>query len=265
MTSVSDGRRGYDRSEQPDHESARSGTPDRADSRIEELVRRLSSGEDLDRRTRGRLLARLARAMGSSARRAGVAGVARGQWLADLLMRIAPHLGVRDLETLSEHYGGLRGEELADALVRTATRTTTGVGVAGGGLATVEYGVPSALLYTPAQIAGETLAVAAVEVKLIAELHEVHGVEVPGNGRQRAAAFLQSWARRRGIDPRSPSSLPRALGPAARNALQRRLAIRLSRNVTTLGPLFTGAVAGGLLNREATRELAASVREDLRG
>lgn len=233
-------------------------------TRIAEVVRRLSADEDMDRRTRTRLLARLAGAIGASARRAGVASVTGGQWLADLLMHTAPRLPVRDVETLRQHHHGLDGDALAASLAETATRATTGVGAAGGAIAAVEYTAPSTLLYAPAQIAAETLAVAAIEVKLIAELHEVYGVEVPGTGSQRAITFVHAWARRRGFDPREPSSLPRALGPAARNELRRRLMLRAGRNVSTLGPVFTGAVAGGVLNRQATRQLAKAVRDDLR-
>ncbi|GAB3901918.1 hypothetical protein GCM10027612_66150 [Microbispora bryophytorum subsp. camponoti] len=38
----------------------------------------------------------------------------------------------------------------------------------------------------------------------------------------------------------------------------------LGRHLTTLGPFLTGAVAGGALNRAATRKLAVAVRADLR-
>lgn len=235
-----------------------------ANARVAEVVRRLSVDERMDRRTRTRLLGRLAGTIGASARRAGVAGVTGGQWLADLLLQTAQHLPVRDLETLRGHHNDLEGDGLADSLVEVAMRATTGVGAAGGALAAVEYTAPTTLLYAPAQIAAETLAVAAIEVKLIAELHEVYGVAVPGSGTQRAVTFVHAWARRRGFDPTRPGSLPRALGPAARNELRRRLMLRMSRNVTTLGPMFTGAVAGGVLNRQATRKLADHVRADLR-
>lgn len=235
-----------------------------AGSNVAEVVRRLSSDDDMDRRTRGRLLGRLAGSLGAHARKAGVASVAGGQWLADLLVQTAPSLSVRNLDTLREHHHGREGDVLADSLVDAATRATTGVGAAGGALAAVEYTAPATMLYAPAQIAAETLAIAAIEVKLIAELHEVYGVEVPGTGTQRGITFVHAWARRRGFDPSNPASLPRAIGPAARDQLRRRLMVRMSRNVSTLGPLFTGAVAGGVLNRQATRKLADTVRADLR-
>lgn len=246
------------------HPEESSDRDSRAHARVAEVVSRLSADEEMDRRTRSRLLRRLAGAIGASARRAGIASVTGGQWLADLLVQTAFRMPVRDRETLREHHHGLAGEALADSLVETASRATTGVGAAGGALAAAQYTAPTTLLYAPAQIAAETLAVAAIEVKLIAELHEVYGVRVPGAGTQRAVTFVHAWARRRGFDPSNPGSLPRALGPAARNELRRRLMLRMTRNVSTLGPLFTGAVAGGVLNRQATRKLADTVRADLR-
>jgi hypothetical protein len=73
---------------------------DRLGHEMAELVGRLSE-EDMDRETRGRLLGRIVRLTAASARRAGAAGVGRGRWLTDTVMEIAPHVPVRDLETLS--------------------------------------------------------------------------------------------------------------------------------------------------------------------
>ncbi|MFD0886818.1 hypothetical protein ACFQ08_19900, partial [Streptosporangium algeriense] len=55
-----------------------------------------------------------------------------------------------------------------------------------------------------------------------------------------------------------------ALGAAVQAALRNRLLRTLGRHLTTLGPFLTGAVAGGALNRAATRRLAEAVRADLR-
>ena len=43
------------------------------------------------------------------------------------------------------------------------------------------------------------------------------------------------------------------LGTAARKELQRSLLRRFGRNLTTMGPLLTGAAVAGYLNRRATR------------
>ena len=238
---------------------------DRLGHEMAELVGRLSVEDDMDRETRGRVLGRIARLMAASARRAGAAGVGRGRWLTDTVMEIAPHVPVRDLETLRNHHDGLTGEALADALVRAAQRATTGVGAAGGALAAIEFAAPPLLLSAPAQIVAETVVVATIEVKLIAELHEVYGVQVPGTGTARGAIFLQAWAQQRGFDPMQPGSVTAALGVAAKTGLRKRLLRTFGRHFTTLGPFLTGAVAGGALNRAATRRLAEKIRADLRG
>ncbi len=231
---------------------------------IGELVGRLSGEEEMDRETRGRLLGRLARLLMASARRAGAGGLASGRWLADIVTEVAPHVPVRDLETLRRHHHGLHGDQLADSLVRAASLSTTAVGAAGGALAAVEFVAPPLLLTAPAQLIAETVAVAAIEVKLIAEMHEAYGIQVPGNGTQRATIFLQAWVKRRGVDPLKPGSATLAFGYAARQALRRRLLRTLGRHLSTLGPFLTGAVAGGALNRTATKRLADEVRNDLR-
>lgn len=234
------------------------------DREIGTLVGRLSAADDIDQETRGRLFGRLVRLLGASARRAGATGVAGGRWLTEVLMDVAPHIPVRRLETLQEHHRGRIGEELADGLVRTAANGTTAVGAAGGALSAVQFTAPPLLLTAPAQVAAETLVVAAIEVKLIAELHEVYGVPIEGSGTARAGAFLTGWARQRGIDPIEAASLSGALGTAAKTALRKRLLRTLGRNMTTLGPFLTGAVAGGTLNRAATRRLGEAIRSDLR-
>ncbi|MGI5231063.1 hypothetical protein [Actinoallomurus iriomotensis] len=253
-------------SEEPEREVARWGDgDDRLGHEMAELVGRLSAEDDMDRETRGRLLGRFARLLAASARRAGAAGVGRGRWLTDTFMEIAPHVPVRDLETLSRHHDGLRGEALADSLVRAAQRATTGVGAAGGALAAIQFTAPPLLLTAPAQILAETVVVGTIEVKLIAELHEVYGVQVPGSGTARGMVFLQLWAGQRGFDPLQPGSVTAALGVAAKAGLRKRLLRTFGRHFTTLGPFLTGAVAGGALNNAATRRLAEKVRDDLRG
>src|SRR5690606_25720297 len=231
---------------------------------VAELVGRLAEPGDISKTERRKLLWRLSRALTGGAKRVGESGAARGRWLADVFMAVAPRIPIRDLATLSEHHHGLLGEALADDLVRTAAKATTAVGAIGGALAAAEFSAPPLLLSAPAQLVAETLVVAAVEVKLIAELHEVYGVQVPGNGAQRALTFAVAWSRQRGVDPLAPGSVTLALGTAAKTALRNRLMRTLGRHLTTLGPFLTGAVAGGTLNRMATRRLAEAVRADLR-
>jgi hypothetical protein len=237
------------------------------DDRLPATVARLTS--DVSSAERRVLLRRLAGAIGSSARTAGLAGVGSGRWLVDLVVQTAPHLPIRDLATLQQHYGPIRGDALADALIRNASRASAGIGLAGGALAAVEWTAPPALLTTPVQLAAETLAVIAVEIKLIAELQEAYGKPVDGTAVQRATAYLTAWARGRGVDPIkvgaqfAQSGLASAISHATKRELRDRVLKRLGRNLSTLGPIFTGAAVGAELNRRATRGLGEAVRRDL--
>ncbi|MER7501798.1 hypothetical protein AB0L05_40325 [Nonomuraea pusilla] len=252
--------------EEPGTEPAKEPGKEIADpgQEVGELVSRLTGPGDLEPAERRRLLGRLARSLSAGASRARASGAGRGRWLADVFLNIAPRIPIRDLHTLSEHHHGLTGEELADDLVRTAQKATMAVGAIGGALAAAEFAAPPLLLSAPAQLVAETIVVAAIEVKLLAELHEVYGVRVQGNGAQRAVAFTAAWARQRGIDPLAPASVSLALGAATKTALRNRLMRTLGRHLTTFGPFLTGAVAGGALNRLATKKLGEAIRADLR-
>lgn len=211
----------------------------------------------------------LLRRMAWGARPRGAGGAFRPavalRWVADTVSEIAPHIPVRDLATLRLHHDGLAGEDLADRLVRNAARATAGIGAAGGSVAAVEWVAPPTLLSAPVLLAAETVAVVAIEMKLIGELHEVYGVRLPGGAGQRATALLQAWATQRGINPFVPGGGAAAvLGTAARKELRERLLRRFGRNLSTLGPLLTGAAVAGYLNRRATMTLADRLRTDLR-
>lgn len=234
------------------------------DREVGEIVGRLTAPGELEPAERRKLIGRLSQSLAEGARKARESGVGRGRWLADVFLNIAPRIPIRDLQTLSEHHHGLTGEQLADDLVRTAQKATMTVGAIGGALAAAEFAAPPLLLSAPAQLVAETIVVAAVEVKLLAELHEVYGVRVEGTGTQRAVAFTSAWAKQRGIDPLAPASVSIALGAATKTALRNRLLRTLGRHLSTLGPFLTGAVAGGALNRAATKRLSAAIRNDLR-
>jgi hypothetical protein len=203
-------------------------------------------------------------AVAGSARSAGRASVLGGRWLTDLLIDTAPRLPLRDLSTLRAQHPGRSADDLAETLISGAAKATGAIGAAGGALAAVEFVAPPTLLSAPVQIAAETLLIAAIEVKLIAELHEVYGVAVAGSARQRAGSYLLAWTNRRGVDPLEPGALRSTLGTAARAALRRRLIRRAGRNLSTMGPLMSGAVAGSVLNHRETRKLGEQIRADLR-
>jgi hypothetical protein len=113
------------------------------------------------------------------------------------------------------------------------------------------------------EIATETLSVVGIEIKLVAELHEVYGQAVPGNVVERMTAYVGAWAQRRGV-ALAPGGLVLAAGSPLARQLRRRLAGRAGRSVFSLGPLLTGAAAGGMLNRRETRKLGRMLSADLR-
>ena len=99
----------------------------------------------------------------------------------------------------------------------------------------------------------------------MAELHVVHGRAPLASSGQVAAAYLTSWAVRRPVDPRAPlADVGEVLSAAARQQLQRRVARRAVRNLSTMAPLLMGAVAGAELNRRETRSLGQTLLEQLR-
>ncbi|GIJ51847.1 hypothetical protein Val02_87330 [Virgisporangium aliadipatigenens] len=240
-------------------------TPPDRDPEVTDAVTELVE-EDVEPARRRKLLGRLVRAQ---AKTRGFVGTlsprAAVRWMTQAITDVAPHLPIRDLETLRRHHNGKSGDELADRLIRNAARATAGIGATGGGVAAIEWVVTPALLTAPVLLAAETVAVVAIEIKLIGELHEVYGQPVPGKPTERAVALVQAWAQRRGVNPLAPGrGIAAALGTAARKELRERLAKRFGRNLTTLGPLMTGAVVAGVLNRRATLHLAEEVQRDLR-
>ncbi len=152
---------------------------------------------DADASTLRRASALLAR----SAKTAGAGAVASGRWLAETMIDIAPRIPVRDLEAISAHHNGLRGAALAGELVTAASRTSAAVGAAAGALATAGELTPPAWVALPLELVVETVAVAAIEMKLVAELHEVYEQPVPGPASDRAIAIVRAWAERRGVTP----------------------------------------------------------------
>jgi hypothetical protein len=189
-----------------------------------------------------------------------------GSLLADVLADAAPRLRIRDAATLRAHHPGLSDEKIADTLVRNAARTTAAFGAAVGALAAVEFAAPPTLLIAPAELAAETLAVAAVEVKLIAELHEILGEPAYGTGTQRGLAYLTSWVTQRALDPKvGAAGLSAVLGFAGKREVRTMLVRRTGRGVSKLAPFLAGAVAGGVVNRRVTRSLGEKLVAELRG
>lgn len=190
---------------------------------------------------------------------AGRRGLSGLSGLAERLIDVAPRIPVRDLRTLRRHFPGLGPEEIADKLVSGAVLGTATVGAGIGAAAMLP--TPPAM---PAELAAETFAVAVLEYKLIAELHEVYGLRVPGSVRRRATVYLAEWTDRRGIDVTKPSTVDIALGGKMKKELRQQLLKRSMRNLPSLTPFMVGAAIGAVMNRRDTRRLAERVRKDLR-
>jgi hypothetical protein len=177
---------------------------------------------------------------------------------------------VRDLQPLQEHPGGLSGGELAGDLIRYAARASGAVGATTGALAAAEDLSPPTWVMLPLELILETLAVASIEMKLVAELHEVYGRPVPGRGTDRALTLARAWAERRGVSAHTlvvGGGLGEVLGRGTRNEVirlvRRRMLRRTLRNTTSLVPFLIGAVAGAEVNRRATASLGDAVVRDL--
>ncbi len=222
-------------------------------------------GTDLARRGGGVARQRgteVARRGGAAARR-GAGSAGRGaatslNWLSAQVVAMGPRLSVRDQETLRAHFPGRSDDEIAKLLIERAASASAAVGGATGAWAALPV-----LPAFPAEIAAETLAVEGIEIKLVAELHEVYGVPATGSAADRARAYIGAWAHRRGFFM-VPGGLLLVTGSPLARQLRRRLAARVRRSAFSLSPLFTGAVAGVLLNRRETRRLGRDILEDLR-
>jgi hypothetical protein len=201
------------------------------------------------------------RGAGGARRGAGSAGrgVASGlNWLTSQVVAMAPRLQIRDQATLRAQFPGRTDDDIAGLLVERAARATATVGGATGACAALPV-----LPAFPVEVAAETLAVVGIEIKLLAELHEIYGMPAAGSAADRARAYIAAWASRRGVYQVDGGLLLIAGSPLARQ-LTRRLAARVRRSAFSLSPLLTGALAGALLNRRETRRLGRQIRDDLR-
>ncbi|GAA3480458.1 hypothetical protein [Streptomyces yanii] len=179
--------------------------------------------------------------------------------IADRIVETAPRVPVRDLATLRRQFPGLGPEELADKLVAGACKGTATVGAGIGAAAMMP--VPPAMF---TELAAEITGVAAIEMKLVAELHEVYGLRPPGGLTQRSTAYLTSWTEERGIDVTHPTTIDTALGGRMKRELRQQIVKRMMRNLPNLIPFMVGAAVGAMMNRRDTKKLAERVRKDLR-
>ncbi len=222
---------------------------------VAELVGEVSEAPGRSRRRR--LTAEISRLAGRSGRVGWHGARSGGRWLTAEVLAMAPRLPVRDQQRLRAQFPGLGPEELAEALIHSAARAAALTGAAAG--VAMVLPLPTA----PVEIAVETLALVGIEIKLVAELHEVYGMRAPGSPAERTLAYVAAWAHRRGV-ALGPAGLVLVAGSPLRKRLQRRLIARAGRSALSLGPLLTGAAIGAVMNRHETRHLGADVRDDLR-
>lgn len=214
------------------------------------------AGEGVRRGSRARRL----QAVRNGVRKGG--GSVRGAalYITDRIIENAPRVPVRDLATLRAQFPGLGPDQLADKLISGAANATSTVGAGIGAAAMLP--VPPAM---PAELAAEITGVAAIELKLVAELHEVYGLRPPGTLKDRSLAYLTAWTEERGVDLTKPTTLNAALGGQMKRELRQQITKRMVRNLPNLMPFMVGAAVGAVMNRRDTRKLAEKVRKDLRG
>jgi hypothetical protein len=191
-------------------------------------------------------------------------GRAPGALLGDLLAAAAPRLPIRDRDRLRAAHPGLSDDEIAEALVQRATRATAGIGAATGGLSAAHWFAPPSLLALPLELGAETVLVAAVEVVLIGELHELHGRRARGDAAERAHAYLAGWSLQRAVRDGGAAGLGTVLGAAGLGALRRRMTRRLAGALPAAAPFLVGAALSGRGNHRATDTLARRILSDLR-
>lgn len=210
-------------------------------------------------------LTRLMGQLGASAKAAGLRAVVAGQWLSDVVTDVAPNIVVRDAAQLRRQYPAQSDDAIAQRIVLTATRLSAAIGAAAGAMSAAEFMAPPTLSLAPVQLAAETVAVVAVELRMVAELHEIFGHAVAGEMRESAPAYLHAWVARRAVSAGSGAGLGGLLGDSAKRELRVRLLRRMGRSTTSLAPFLAGAAAGAEVNRRSTKDLGERLRAELRG
>jgi hypothetical protein len=193
----------------------------------------------------------------------GRRSAASGGVLTDLLDAAAPRLPIRDRDRLRRAHPGCTDAEIADALVARATRLTGGIGAATGGLTAAQWFAAPSLIAVPLELGAQTVLVAAVEVVLVGELHELAGRRAPGDAAGRARAYLTSWTTQRPVGRTGSGGLVGVIGTATAAAMRRQVARRLARSTTSMAPLLIGAALAARANKKATTGLADQLRGEL--
>jgi uncharacterized protein (DUF697 family) len=157
-------------------------------------------------------------------------------------------------------------ERLADVLVRNAANATAAAGTVGGFFVLPTKVSPATMLAAiPVRVAAEAIVVAAIEAKLIGELHEAYGRPLDGTPGQRGTSSLRLWASYRGIEGADAGGVVDLVSQFARKPASRRAAAAVTGKALGRRGLRVGAgVAGALENRRSTLQLGEQVRSELR-
>ncbi|MDQ4037223.1 MAG: hypothetical protein M3313_02445 [Actinomycetota bacterium] len=247
-----------------------SSTLSKAAAALGDAVARLTGGESSDvpadpARVRvASALGGVVSGLAGAGRVSGKGAVVGGSFLAELLASTATRLPLRDKQTLVRQHPGQDTEQLADSLEAAASKVSGAIGGAAGGLAAAQWLATPSLVAIPIELAAETLLIAAVELKLVAELHEIYDARPPGELSDRATAYLGSWTAQRGLrDQGQTVGLASRLASAGTIALRKRITGRLARNLGSFLPFLAGAVIGARYNSSGTRKLSQRLRADL--
>ncbi|MDQ3475882.1 MAG: hypothetical protein M3492_05970 [Actinomycetota bacterium] len=237
---------------------------------LSDAVARLTGGRaaddglEVDRSGAASALSGVVSGLASAVKASGKGALVGGGFLAELLVTTATRLPLRDKATLLGQHPALDTEEVADSLTGAAARVTGTIGGAAGGLAAAQWFATPSLIALPVELAAETLLVAAVELKLVAELHEIYDARPTGELSERANAYLGSWTAQRGLNGDGHTvGLAARLASSGGSALRKRITGRLARNLGSFLPFLAGAVVGARNNSSGTRKLGERLRADL--
>src|SRR5260370_5563742 len=139
--------------------------------RSSDVARRTTEAAGRGRQAAGLRTQAAAQAAGRGSRRAGRGSLTALTWLTSQVIAMGPRLRIRDQATLRGQFPRRDDQEIGRPLLDPAARA----GAAVCGCTAAPSAVP-VLPAFPAEIATETLAVVGIEIKLVAELHEILGV-----------------------------------------------------------------------------------------
>ena len=185
--------------------------------------------------------------------------------LRDVATGIAPRLPIRDRSTLEDHLKLRDPERMAHAIVKNAANATAVAGSIGGFLVITSRTGPGLILSIPLRVATETLVVAAIELKMIGELHEIYDQPLEGSATQRGTTALKLWASYRGLDVTDTGGIFQTVTEIARRPTTRRAAASVTGKALGGRGLRLGAgVVGAIENHKSSMSLGDQVRAELR-